>query len=138
MGTNSDPHPDSVQKMRDHGTLSPKRDAFIKSHPSELPLGNCVEEGVNDCKSLRVWIASRKQCLPETAGPVHIGTHRDCGNVHGADTSPSQMGASAERGSGQEPPSLTRGYLQDFQVSTTLKGKIKFLPTESSGFTNHT
>jgi hypothetical protein len=36
MGTNRDPQPDNMQRVRDLSKVSPKWDAFIKSAPSGL------------------------------------------------------------------------------------------------------
>jgi hypothetical protein len=48
-----------MQRARDLRTISPKRDASIKSFPSGS--GDSAEEGLKDSKSQRRWKAPRNQ-----------------------------------------------------------------------------
>lgn len=42
-----------------------------------------------DCKRQMWWVTPKKQCIPDTARPVHIWTHRDHGKIHKTCTSSS-------------------------------------------------
>ena len=76
-----DPQLYSVLRMRDLSTPSPNWDVFIKVFPSRLR-ESLKKRKQKDSESRWGWRMPWKQGLPETAGLMHIWTHRDCGSMH--------------------------------------------------------
>ena len=84
MGTNRDPQPDVVQRMRDRGTFSSKWDFSIKGFLQGS--GNSMQEGKR--KSVKAREGGRHQDtrLSISTWSKLIWTHRDWGSKHRACT----------------------------------------------------
>lgn len=115
-------------------TFSPKWDVFHKP----LPLGLkelCRREcWMRDHKSQKRWVTPRRQCLPDTIGPMHIWALGDGDSVYKDWPGPSQIGTQRwEREVDFHP------YLKSsLQLPSTWKGKISLFQWSLTGYVNHT